>query len=105
MQIVDPNGHKHTLLRTQKHSLLSCGAQAGIRNQKDTIHQLQNVIMELEVAKAFGKDIYALIVGFPSAFHTTDHNRMLWIMYDLGIPTDAIETVKKLYETATTQVR
>jgi len=30
---------------------------------------------------------------------------MLWIMYHLGFPTDAIDTVKNLYEDATTQVR
>jgi len=29
---------------------------------------------------------------------------MLWIMYDLGFPTDAIDTVKNLYEDATTQI-
>jgi len=30
---------------------------------------------------------------------------MLWIMYDLGFPTDAINTVKNLHEDALTQVR
>jgi len=30
---------------------------------------------------------------------------MLWIMYDLGFPTDAIDAVKILYENATTQVK
>jgi len=88
----------------EAHSLLST-TQAGFRNQKDTIHQLQNVIMSLEDAKLFKNDIYALIVDFTSAFNTTDHDRMLWIMYDLGFPTDAIDTVKRLYEDATTQVR
>ena len=88
----------------EAHSLLS-STQAGFRNQKDTIHQLQNVIMGLEDAKAFGKDIYAQIVDFTSAFNTTDHDRMLWIMYDLGFPTDAIDTVKNLYENATTLVK
>jgi len=47
----------------------------------------------------------ALIVDFTSAFNTTDHDRMLWIMYDLGFPTDAKEVVKNLYQNATTQVR
>eukprot|EP00983_Pelagomonas_calceolata_P030233 948200-Pelagomonas_calceolata.AAC.1 len=61
--------------------------------------------MGLEDAKTFGKDIYALIVDFTSAFNTTDHDRMLWIMYDLGFSTDAIDTVKNPYESATTQVR
>jgi len=46
--------------------------------------------MALEDAKLFCKDIYALIVDFTLAFNTTDHDRILWIMYDLGFPTDAI---------------
>eukprot|EP00983_Pelagomonas_calceolata_P006637 217933-Pelagomonas_calceolata.AAC.1 len=79
--------------RTEAHSLLS-STKAGCRNQKGTIHQLQNTITGLEDAKTLGKDIYALIVDFTSAFNTTDNNRMLWIMYDLGFPTDATHTVK-----------
>ena len=51
---------------------------------KDPIHQLENVIMALEDAKLFHKDIYTLNVNFTSAFNTTDHDRMLRIMYDLG---------------------
>jgi hypothetical protein len=37
--------------------------------------------MALEDAKLFRNDIYALIVDFTSAFNTTDHDRMFWIMY------------------------
>jgi len=29
---------------------------------------------------------------------------MLWIMYDLGYPTDAIDAVRNLFDHATTQV-
>eukprot|EP00983_Pelagomonas_calceolata_P006166 204807-Pelagomonas_calceolata.AAC.1 len=61
--------------------------------------------MGLEDAKAFSTDIYALIIDFTSAFNTTDHDRLLWIMYDLGFPSDAIDTVKNLNENATTNVR
>eukprot|EP00983_Pelagomonas_calceolata_P002093 71074-Pelagomonas_calceolata.AAC.1 len=60
--------------------------------------------MGLEDAKTFGTDIYALTVD-STAFNTTDHDRMLWIMYDLSFLTDAIDAVKHLYESATTQVR
>ena len=88
----------------EANSILST-TQAGFRKQKDPNHQLENVIMALEDAKLFHKDIYALIVEFTSAFNTSDHNRMLWIMYDLGFPTDAIDAVKILYENATTQVK
>jgi len=61
--------------------------------------------MALDDAKLFHKNIYALIVDFTSAFNTTDHDRMLWIMYDLGFPTDAIDAVKNFYESGTTQVK
>jgi len=30
---------------------------------------------------------------------------MLWIMYDLGFPTDAIDAVINFYENATTQIK
>eukprot|EP00983_Pelagomonas_calceolata_P029166 914575-Pelagomonas_calceolata.AAC.1 len=61
--------------------------------------------MGLEDAKHYGKDICAPIVDFTSAFNTTDHDRMLRITYELDFPTDALDTVKNLYENATTQVR
>ncbi len=52
--------------------------------------------MALEDAKLSKKDMYALIMDFTSAFNSTDHDSILWIMYDLGFSTDAIEVVKKL---------
>jgi hypothetical protein len=85
-------------------ALLS-NTQAGFRKQLDTIHQLEIVIMALEDSKLHSKDIYTLVVDYTSAFNTTDHDRMLWIMCDLGFPTDAIELVKHLYTQASTQIR
>ena len=73
----------NTLYEFAEANILST-TQAGFCKQKDPIHQLENVIMALEDAKLFHKDIYALIVDFTSAFNTTDRVRMLWIMYDLG---------------------
>eukprot|EP00983_Pelagomonas_calceolata_P083474 1156169-Pelagomonas_calceolata.AAC.3 len=97
-------------LYEEAHSLLS-STQAGFRNQKGTIHELQNVIMGLGDAKCFGKDVYAHIVSFTSAviktvlINTTDHDRMLWTRYGLNLTTDTIETVRNLFENATIQVR
>jgi len=42
------------------------------------------------------KDMCALVVFFASAFNTIDHECMLWIMYDLGFPTDAIDAIKNV---------
>ena len=93
----------------EANSILST-TKASFCKQKDPIHQLENVMMALEDAKLFHKDIYALIADFTSAINTTDHDRMLWmhplwIMYDPGFPTDAVDAVKNLYENATTQVK
>jgi len=78
----------NTLYEYAEASSILSTTQAGFRKQKDPIYQLENVIMALENAKLFHKDIYALIVDFTSAFNTTDHDCMLWIVYDLGFPTD-----------------
>ena len=95
----------NTLYEFAKSNSLLSTTQTGFCKQKDTIHQLQNIIMALEDAKLFKQDVYALIVDFTPAFNTTAHDRMLWIMYDLGFPTDAVNIVKNLYEEAITQVR
>ena len=88
----------NTLYEYAEANFILSTTQAGFRKQKDPIHQLENVIMALEDAKLLHKDSYALIVDFTSAFNTTDHDRMLWITYDLGFPTDAIDAVKSLWK-------
>jgi len=85
-------------------SLLS-NMQAGFRKKHDTIQQLQNVLMSLEDAKFYKQDVYALIVNLTFAFNTTDHDKLLIIMFDLGFPTDAIDVVKNLYYQAHTRIR
>eukprot|EP00983_Pelagomonas_calceolata_P021314 668146-Pelagomonas_calceolata.AAC.1 len=47
-------------------------------------------------ARLFDRDVYALVVGFASAFNTTDRDQLLWIIYDCGFPSDAIDTVENI---------
>jgi hypothetical protein len=61
--------------------------------------------MALEDAKLYKQDVYALIVDFTSAFNTTDHDKLLIILFDLGFPTNAIDVVKNLYYQAHTRIR
>ncbi|KAJ9528726.1 hypothetical protein QJQ45_020662 [Haematococcus lacustris] len=63
------------------------------------------LVMALEDAKLAKADIYALLVDFTSAFNTTCQDKLLWIMHDLGFPTDATDAVKDLYTGATTRFR
>ncbi|KAJ9514694.1 hypothetical protein QJQ45_028426 [Haematococcus lacustris] len=79
--------------------------QAGFRSHRDTTQQLQMLVMALEDAKLAKADIYALLVDFTSAFNTTCQDKLLWIMHDLGFPTDATDAVKDLYTGATTCFR
>ncbi|KAJ9520416.1 hypothetical protein QJQ45_000168 [Haematococcus lacustris] len=79
--------------------------QAGFRSHRNTTQQLQMLVMALEVAKLAKADIYALLVDFTSAFNTTCQDKLLWIMHDLGFPTDATDAVKDLYTGATTRFR
>ncbi|KAJ9520579.1 hypothetical protein QJQ45_007435 [Haematococcus lacustris] len=79
--------------------------QAGFRSHRDTTQQLQMLVMALEDAKLAKVDIYALLVDFTSAFNTTCQDKLLWIMHDLGFPTDATDAVKDLYTGATTRFK
>ncbi|NBK25215.1 MAG: reverse transcriptase family protein, partial [Spirochaetia bacterium] len=88
----------------EAHSILS-STQSGFRQMRDTLTQLQHAVHMLEDAKLSQSDIYALIVDFTSAFNTTDHDKMLYVMYDLGFPTDGIEIVRDLYTNAKTRVK
>ncbi|KAJ9509771.1 hypothetical protein QJQ45_011629 [Haematococcus lacustris] len=63
------------------------------------------LVMALEDAKLAKADIYALLVDFTSAFNTTCQDKLLWIMHDLGFPTDATDAVKDLYTGATTRFK
>jgi hypothetical protein len=80
--------------------------QAGFRKKHGTIQQnVQNVLMTLEDARLYKQDVYALIVGFTSACNTTDHDKLLIIVFDLEFPTDAIDVVKNLYYQAHARIR
>ncbi|KAJ9532318.1 hypothetical protein QJQ45_010383 [Haematococcus lacustris] len=79
--------------------------QAGFRSHRNTTQQLQMLVMALEDAKLAKADIYALLVDFTSAFNTTCQDKLLWIMHDLGFPTDATDAVKDLYTGATTRFK
>ncbi|KAJ9519643.1 hypothetical protein QJQ45_013271 [Haematococcus lacustris] len=79
--------------------------QAGFRSHRNTTQQLQLLVMALEDAKLAKADIYALLVDFTSAFNTTCQDKLLWIMHDLGFPTDATDAVKDLYTGVTTRFK
>jgi hypothetical protein len=85
----------------EEHRVIS-GTQAGFRKNTSTHKQLQMLVMAIEDARLTAQDLYTMQVDFSSAFNMTDHDITLQTLYDLGFPTDAIETVKDIYTHATT---
>ena len=55
------------------------------------------LINAFEDAHHFHQDLYLLYVDFSSAFNLVDHDKLLCIMYDLGLPEDIIDVVRDLY--------
>ena len=75
---------------------------AGFRKTCTTSHQVQTLVRSIEDAQLFGQDIYLMLVDFTSAFNMCNHDKMLRLMFDMGFPTDAIETIKGIYKNPTT---
>ncbi len=59
----------------------------------------------LEDAALYGRDVYGVYIDYSSAFNTIDQDRLLQIMFDLGLPNDLIRAVRNLYAHATTRIR
>ena len=88
----------------EKYNILS-KANAGFRQLTATTDKITLIQMMLEDARLFQNDIFLLLVDFSNAFNTVDHDKLLVILYHLGIPKDAIEVVKDLYTDVTTSIK
>lgn len=90
--------------RAETQKMLS-GSQAGFRNKRSTLNQIDMMVMVLEDAFWTCQDIYLMQTDLTEAFDTISHDKLLVILYDLGFPTDAIEVVKDLYTGAHTTIQ
>ncbi len=88
----------------EAHNVLS-QAQAGFRQKRKTADQLELLTMLLEDAKHTAQDVFLMQIDFSAAFNTINHDKLLCIMYDLGIPTDAIDVVKGIYTDSYTRYK
>ena len=71
---------------------------------RDTRRQLRNLINVFEDAHHTEQDLDCMYVDFSNAFNMVDHDKLLCIIYDLGIPTDAIEVVKGIFQESKTTI-
>ena len=86
-----------------RNNMLHVCQEGGI-TQKNTQRQLQNLINAFSDAAHTKQDIFTTYLDFSSAFNMVDHDQLLRTMYDIGIPTDAIEVVKDVYSSHKTTV-
>ena len=92
-----------TLHHALRHKIIHRCQEGGILG-RDTRRQLQNHINIISDAFHTNQDLFVLYVDFKNAFSMVSMDKLLCIMYDLGIPTDIIEVVKDLYNNNRTTI-
>ena len=60
--------------------------QAGFRNGRGTRDQIANIRQIIEKAREFQKNIYFCFIDYAKAFDCVDHNKLLKILKEMGIP-------------------
>ena len=71
--------------------------QAGFRKGKGTRDHIANICWIIEKAKGFQKNIYFCFIDYAKAFDCVDHNKLLKILKDMGIPDHLTCLLRNLY--------
>ena len=71
------------------HQYVNCeltDVQAGFRKGRGTRGQIANILWIMEKAREFQKNIYFCFIDYAKAFGCVDHNKLLKILKEMGIP-------------------
>ena len=71
--------------------------QAGFRKGRGTRDQIANILCIIKKAKQFQKNIYFCFIDYAKAFDFVDHNRLLKILKEMGIPDHLTCLLRNLY--------
>ena len=71
--------------------------QAGFRKGRGTRDQIANMCWIMEKAREFQKNIYFCFIDYAKAFDCVDHNKMLKILKEMGIPDHLTCLLRNLY--------
>jgi hypothetical protein len=85
----------------ETHGILST-QQDGFHHKRSIHDALSSIIMMMEDAKHYNKDIYVMYADFKGAFNAADHRIMLKHMRQLGMPSTFVDTCEQLYGVSTT---
>jgi hypothetical protein len=79
--------------------------QDGFRLLRSIHDALASIIMMMEDAKIYNKDIYLMYADFNDAFTTADHRIIFKHMRQLSMPTTFVDTCEQLYGVSTTNYK
>ena len=71
--------------------------QAGFRKGRGTRDQIANIYWIIRKAREFQKNIYFCFIDYPKAFDCVDHNKLLKILKEMGIPDHLTYLLRNLY--------
>ena len=71
--------------------------QAGFRKNKGTQDQIANIHWIIKKAEEFQKNIYFCFIDYAKSFDSVDHNRLLKILKEMGIPDHLTCLLRNLY--------
>ena len=71
--------------------------QAGFRKGRGTRDQIANIHWIIEKAREFQKNIYFCFIDYARAFNCVDHNKLLKILKEIGIPDHLTCLLRNLY--------
>ena len=71
--------------------------QAGFRKGRGTRDQIANIRWIMEKAREFQKNIYFCFIDYVKAFDSVDHNKLLKILKEVGIPDHLTYLLRNLY--------
>ena len=79
--------------------------QAGFRKGRGTRDQIAKICWIIKKARAFQKNIYFCFIDYAKAFDCVDHNKLLKILKEMGIPYHLTWLLRNLYSGQEATVR
>ena len=71
--------------------------QAGLRKNRGTRDQIADILWIIKKAREFQKNIYVCFTDYAKVFDCVDHNKLLKILNDMGIPHHLTCLLRNLY--------
>ena len=79
--------------------------QAGFRKGRGTRDQIANICWIIKKAREFHKNIYFCFIDYARVFDCLDHNKLLKILKEMGIPDHLTYLLRNIYTVQEARVR